>query len=797
MPVPRKINKNGRRSLAIAFLCYFIVSIAHAQTSPVKIKGTVVDSTDQAALSYVTIVVQEKRTNQVIKHTLTSDKGTFEITGLAYKEYQLILSYVGYKTKTIDLPAFTSSTINLGVIQLTSTVTLLDEVQVIIQKPLVEHDADKITYNVELDPESATLNALDLLRKVPLLTVDADDNLQLNGNNSYQVLVNGKRSSLFTGNLRDVLKGLPASAIKKVEVVTNPPARYEAAGVGGIINIVTHRKSISGYNGAVNLGVNTPKGYSAGSHITASAGKLNFSARASTGTNTSPGTRSFFFREDLTRQNKLEQTGESNTKNRSQSGGTELSYDLGPHDNITASYSLSSITGNNKYKQLVEQLNTAGKQTEAYRNLNSSKNEGSGYDLSLSYQHTSRKNEQQLLSLLFNLANNQNNSTTDFTLQPIYNYTGRESKTAYNDRSREYALQADYIQPLGKQTLEFGVKSVLEENSSDYFYKTRNPETGEFILNADQSNDFDYNQDVHAAYISLNLKKGKWGLRSGVRAEQTILDARFRSSGTEVDQNYLSLFPNIMLSFMLKGYSSIKFSYTQRIDRPGLYYLDPYVDLTDPLNISYGNPDLHPATNHTMQAGFDTFFKGTSINANVFHSFTNNSIEQLTTLGTDSVARTTFDNAGQNRNYGLTLSANTTLFKKLNLNLNTGTNYITFTSQLEGKPQTNNGFTYYGHGNVSFRFNKSWRAGGNVGYNSPNILLQGKTGGNTWSSLSVNKDFLKDNKASMSLAVRSPFRKTRRTSTEITNATFYQRRESYTEMRQFSLSFNYRFGKLK
>ncbi len=786
----------------MAFLLFFVAHSIFAQKSNnveanINIKGTVIDSTTNSSLAYVTIVVQEKQTDQVIKHMLTSEKGMFEMTGLAYKEYRLILSYVGYKTKTIDLPAFTSPTINLGVIHLTSTITLLNEVQVVIQKPLVEHDADKVTYNAELDPESTTHNALDLLRKVPLLTVDADDNLQLNGNNSYQVLVNGKRSSLFTGNLRDVLKGLPASAIKKVEVVTNPPARYEASGVGGIINIVTHRKSISGYNGAVNLGVNTPKGYSAGSHITASAGKLNFSARASTSTNTSPGTRSFFFRDDLTRRNRLEQTGESTTKNGSQSGGTELSYDLGPHDNITASYSLSSITGNNSYKQLVEQLDTAGTQTEAYRNLNSSENDGNGYDLSLSYQHTSRKNEEQLLSLLFNLANNDNNSTTDFTLQPVYNYTGRESKTAYNDRSREYALQADYIQPLGKQTLEFGVKSVLEENSSDYFYKTRNPETGEFILDVNQSNDFDYNQDVHAAYISLNLKKGKWGLRSGLRAEQTILDARFRSSGTEVDQNYLSLFPNIMLSFMLKGYSSIKLSYTQRIDRPGLYYLDPYVDLTDPLNISYGNPDLHPATNHTVQAGFDTFFKGTSINASVFHSFTNNSIEQFTTLGTDSVARTTFGNLGQNRNYGLTLSANTTLFKKLNLSLNTGTNYITFTSQLEGKPQTNNGFTYYGHGNVSFRFNRSWRAGGNVGYDSPNILLQGKTGGNTWSSLSVNKDFLKDNKASISLAVRSPFRKTRRALTEITNTAFYQRRESYTEMRQFSLSFNYRFGKLK
>ncbi|MBC5775619.1 TonB-dependent receptor [Pontibacter sp. KCTC 32443] len=795
-----KIFYNIKLVILTVLLCCYSFSLAIAQSSTTNtnsIKGAITDSINQQPLAYVTVVVQESVTTKTIKSTLTNDSGFFEITGLPENQYKLILSYVGYKTKTIALPAFTSPTINLGTISLASTATLLDEIQVITQKPLVEQDAEKLIYNVDADPESAILNTLDMFRKIPLLTVDADDNLLLNGSNSYQILVNGKRSSLFSGNLQDILKGLPANSIKKVEVITNPPARYEAAGVGGIINIVTYRKSISGYNGSVNLGANSPEGYNGGSYVTANAGKVNFSGRINSSTNTSPARKYFFFREDIMQQNRLEQTGESSSKSRFNSLSGEISYDLNSLDNITGSFGLNGGKGSNNYEQHVEQLNTLGEVTEAYKNLNSGDYKTNGNDLSLSYQHSSRKNDQQLLSFSFNRISSDNKSTSDFALQPIFNYTGRVSTTNNQDKSRQYTLQADYIQPVGKQILELGLKSLLDKNSSNYFYKTQDPETGEFLLDSSQSNNFNYNQDIHAAYVSLTIKMGNWGLRSGARAEQTRLDADFRSSGTEVKQNYLNLFPSATLSYLLKGTSTIKLSYNQRIERPGLYYLDPYVDLTDPLNISFGNPTLDPATSHTVQLEFDTFFKGTSINTNIYHNFTNNSIQQFTVLGTDSVARTTYGNLGQNRNYGLTLNGNTTLFKKLNISINSGSNYVSYTSQLEGKPQNNEGFTYHIQGSTSYRFGKGWRASGNLGYNSPNILLQGKTGGYTWSSLSVNKDFLKDNKASINLAVRSPFRKTRSSSTKVINPNFYQVRESNTEIRQFSLSFNYRFGKLK
>ncbi|WP_262902646.1 TonB-dependent receptor domain-containing protein [Pontibacter aydingkolensis] len=782
-----------------ALLCCFCIIISSAQTiSSIKtIKGTVADSTTLEALGYVTVAVREIGQNQPTTVTLSQEDGVFIINDLPIQQYQLILSYVGYKTRTIPFPNSSSSSINFGIITLTSTAKELEEIHVITLKPLIEQSLDRTIYNVEADPDANALNTLDMLRKVPYLTVDAEDKLQLNGNSSYQIQVNGKRSALFAGDPSDILKTLPASSIKKIEVITTPSAKYEASGVGGIINIITHKKGISGYNGAVNLSAETPQGYTAGSFLSATAGKISISGRYNHRYSESPTNSSTFLRNDLINRNRLEQTSERSGKSRTQNISGELSYQLSSQDVFTASLSQYNSNSTNKSTQLVEQYGATNKLTKSYLNLNHGNGEGTGRDISLNYEHSFKKNDQQLLSISFASTNSANNSTSNFILKPLLNYTTRESTTNNEDETNEKNLQIDYAQPIGKQLLEFGLKSIFEENNSNYFYKNRDAETGTYLLDPSISNSFKYRQDVHAAYISLNLNMRKWGLRSGIRIEETRLDVNFLSTGTKAKQNYRGFFPNVTLSRSLKESSRINLSYNQRISRPGLYYLDPYIDLTDPLNISFGNPDLEPATSHTLKLEYSTFFKTTSLNANVFHTFTNNAIEQITTLGNDSVARSTFGNIGQSRNNGLMLTGNTTFSKKLSLNLNAGTSYITYTSMLEGRPQTNEGFTYSMRVSMNYRFGKKWKASGNLNYNSPNILLQGNTNGYTWSSISINKQFLKDDKASISLHVRSPFQEKRRNTSELVNPSFYQFRESFTIIRQYSLAFSYRFGKLR
>lgn len=792
-----------KQTLLLAQLCCLAFTASFAQTpatSPAltnTIKGYVADSTSQAALSYVTVVVQEAGKNQAIKSTFTKDNGSFEITGLPEKQYQLVLSYVGYKTKVLPVPAFTSSTLDLGKIMLVSSAKQLKEVQVVTEKLLVEQDIDKITYNVDADPESQTMTALDMLRKVPLLTVDADDNITLNGNSNYRVLINGKTSSLFVRSPKDVFRSMPANTIKNIEVITNPPSKYEAEGVGGIINIITHKKNIGGYNGSVNLQASSPQGSNVGGYLTVKAGKTGFSGYFGRGSYFSPSNNSNLFREDKIRHTTLEQIGESTSRNTYQYASGEFSFEMDTLNLFTANFSMNMNTGSNSLMQQVDLYNASNDLTQAYRRLNQGTFRWQGSDFGADYQRTFKKNKDQLLTLSYKLNNNGNGSGSDFTLQPLLNFNGQVSQTDNEGSSTEHTVQADYVQPIKKQTLELGIKAIMRLNTSDYFYKNQNPETGEFVLDPSLSNNFDYRQDIYAAYTSLSLKKGDWGLKTGARLEQTKIDANFKSSGTVATPDYFNLIPNITLSRKLKGTSTMRLSYTQRIERPSLYYLNPYVNQIDPRNISYGEPKLDPATNNVFNLAYNTFVKGTSVNASIFHNFTNNSIQSYTTLGSDTVARTTYGNIGRNQTYGFSLSGNTTLFKKLSINLNSTTNYVKLTSIINGLPQNNEGFTFNVFGYSSYRFEKGWRASGNLGYYSSRILLQGRSAGYIWNSLSVNKQFLKDNKATISFSVNSPFQKNRRFLNEINDPRFTQSQESFYLMRRYSLGFNYRFGKLK
>lgn len=797
-----EILKKTKPLLGAGLLCLFSYFIAAGQTTTPDnlttrtIKGIVVDSTSASALSQVTIIVQEYGNSQAVKTTLSKENGSFTIRGLQTGEYQLVLTCVGYKAKTIELPASSSSTINFGKIALMAITTQLSEVLVATEKPLLEQNADKIIYNVEADPESKTITTLDLLRKIPLLSLDGDDNLYVNGSSSYRVLVNGRTTSLFVHNPTEVFRIMPASGIKAIEVITTPPSRYEAEGQGGIINLIMHRKSIGGYNGSVNLQISSPKGYNLGSYLTIKKGKFGLSLNTGNSHTDHPASRRTYYREDKLRQNRLEQEGESKSESTLRYWSGELTYEPNPLNLITVSYNNSNSKGISNFTQQAGLRSSSDELKEAYKRLNTGENQQQGYDFGLDYQHSFKRSAEQLLTVSYKLSGSFSANATDFQLVPLLNYRGALSTTKNNEDFKEYTTQADYVHAIKKHTLELGVKSILRQSNSDYAYRTRDTLTGAFVLDPAFSNSFDYRQEIYAAYTSLNLKMGRWTLRAGGRLEQTKVDAHFKSSGTLAVQDYVNLVPNITLSGKFKT-TTLRLSYTQRLERPGLYYLDPYIDRTDPRNIYYGNPGLAPATTHVFGIAYNKLVKRTTINASVSHYFTNNSIVQFTTLGIDSVARTTFGNIGESQSTGFSLSVNTTVFKKLYLNLNGSTYYLQFTSTIDGKLRDNDGYTYNGYASAAYRINKSWRLSGNLSYYSPGIFLQGKTAGNTRHSATVNKTFLKDGKAALTFTANNPFQKHRHSLSEVNEPSFHLVQESYSVIRQFRLSFSYRFGKLQ
>ncbi|GHA77713.1 TonB-dependent receptor [Pontibacter akesuensis] len=785
-------------------LCLLASAFSWAQvppSAPGTIKGVVVDSTNQQPLSYVTVVVSLPDKDEPVKTTFSKDDGSFEISGLPLAPYKLILTIVGYKSFSQQVSTLEAGkpVANVGKISLASSAKQLQEVEVTAEKMLITQDIDKISYNVEFDPESKTLTALDMLRKVPMLSLDSEENIKLNGSSSYRVLVNGKASTLFARNPKDVFRSMPANTIKRIEVITDPPAKYDAEGIGGIINVITHNAPANGYNGSIYLSQSTPDSRYVSASVTAKMGKFGLSAYGGINKFTSPGYISTFDRTNTATGSRMLQSGSGDSENDFTYVDGEMSYELDTMNLISAKFSLNGSNYESRSAQIVEQFNGLGALTQAFRRISPNTGHWYNYELGMDYQHTFKRNKEQLLTLSYKIGNEENASESDLLFENILNYNGvAETRTQNDGNSVEQTFQADYVHPIKKHTLEIGAKSILRENGSDYFYRNYNSETDTYVEVPELTNEFDYSQNIYAAYTSASLRFDKWGLRMGTRLEQTVVDADFRTSYPVAEQDYFNLIPSVTLSRTLKNMASLKASYTQRIERPSLYYLNPYVDRQNEKNISFGNPKLEAATSHVFSLAH-SFFKGSnSLNSTLTHAFTSNAIQSYTTYNpADSVSSTTYGNIGKNATTTLSLNGNSTLFKKLSLSVNGSLSYSQLSGNINGENRENSGVSGYMYSYGSYKFEKNWRASVNLGYYAPRVLLQGESSGQFWSGFSVSKSFLKDEKASISLSMQNPLSKYITTYNEVSGEDFYQRSEYRNQRRRVSIGFSYKFGKLK
>src|SRR5688572_2131125 len=784
--------------ILLAFACLFsLAGFAQTPGGAASISGSVVDSLKNAPVAYVTISLRETGKTEVLKSTYSQENGSFTFSGLAPKSYELLLSFVGYAPRTIPVTGLSETNLQVKIpaIKLQGGTSQLKEIEISTQKILITQDIDKISYDVEADPESSSNTVLDMLRKVPMVTVDADDNIQLKGNSNYKVLINGKTSALFVRNPKDVLKSMPASSIKKIEVITNPPARYEAEGVGGIINIITNKKNPGGYNGSVNGGIRVPKSYNGGAYLTVKTGKFGFSGSYGSNAWWQPQNINSYIRRE-TNGSQLSQNGEGKNNGHNKYADAQLSFELDSLNLITGSFSFYDGINDIRSSQNVLLTDALGNPFQKYIRQNQNDDTWNGHDLGIDYQRSFKKSEEQIFTLSYKYNTNGYGTFSDFSNVGELNFPTQIGQTENASDESEHTFQADYVQPFGKNTWEAGLKSISRLNQSTYFYALQNPDNSEFVIDPAQSNDFDYKQDVYAGYASVSLKMKDWGLKAGGRLEQTIIDAKFKSCQTAAEQDYFSKIPSVAISRKLKEGQDAKFSYTQRIERTGLWYLNPYENRIDPLNVSFGNPNLEPTKTHSFDLSHSAFIKTSSLNSSLYYNFTNNAIQSVTELSGDT-SLTTYDNTGKEQNLGLSLNTNLNPTNKLNLNLNSNLNYTKVFGTVNGEKASNDGISVSLFGFASYKFEKNWKLSGNVGYNSRMVMLQGRSGGYFHSSFTFGKTFLKNDKATVNLTFNNPSQRTRKWRNEINDPQFYQLQESEFVIRRFGISFTYKFGELK
>ena len=488
----------------------------------------------------------------------------------------------------------------------------------------------------------------------------------------------------------------------------------------------------------------------------------------------------------------MQQGGQFNG-NKNIYNSNELSYEIDSLNLLTASFNIFSGSGTNGNSQYTVQRDANDLVTQSYHLLSNGSGNFSGSDLGLNYQLSFKKHKDELLTVSYKYSHSDNKQTTDVNADQINNYYIPNYRQYNNSGSKEHTSQIDYVLPMKTWTIEAGGKLIARNNYSNFKTDTVDSH-GNYLANNGQENDFTYNQDVYSLYNSYQLKFTKWTFKGGLRLERTTVNAIFSSTNSSLDQGYNNLVPSLSAQLNLGKTSNLNFGFTQRIQRPGIFQLNPFVDSTNSKYISTGNPNLRPAVNNNFELSYGNFAKG-SINISTHYAFSDNTIQSITTVVGNDVTKTTYANVGQNHTLGIDFNANYPFTKKLNFNVNAEFLQVWLKGTYNGAFYTNSGQQGHIFTNASYKFDKGLRIGTNVGFDSRYVLLEGRDNWYLGYGANASQDIFKG-KGSISFSMNGPFSRynTLDFFTKTPDFQTYNRNENI--YRSFFLGFNYKFGKL-
>jgi len=780
------------KTILIAITALMLAVPALAQNIVLGLKGTVTDSVTHKPVEFVTLTLKNMA-KQPIKSVLSKTGGNFSFEKLSPGKYTLFLVSVGYNTKQVpvELTEHTTKVTDIGSISFSPNSKQLKAVSINADKPVVTQEADRLVYDLQADPESKVYSVLEMMRKVPMLSLDGDDNIKLKGNDNYKIFINGKPSSMMAHNPKDILRAMPASTIERIEVITTPPAKYDAEGLVGIINIVTHKKIDNGYNGSVNVNERFPVGGpGAGLNFTFKQGKFGMAVQAGGNLYNSPSSGNSLSRVTTGAEvSNLQQNGSNQSNSHNGYLGIDLSYEIDSLNlisgNINPNLSRSSGTSD-----MLSVLNGTSGLLQGYELTNANTERGNGFDVSLNYQLGFKRNKRQLLTFSYQYDNYNNKQYSNLNVLNPVNYSQPNYHQNNDAISKEQTAQIDYTQPFSKKlTMDVGVKAIWRSNTSNFDYQTQSS-NGEFITDPLRSNLFDNTQGIYGAYNSYQYTLQNWDFKAGIRAEETT----FTSTG--IDRTYFNVVPSISINRKFKNNTSINFGYSSRIQRPGINRLNPFIDRSNPNFYSGGNPNLNPTVANSYQVGFNSAKKvpvNISLGYIAFHDLI---MPGVTYDPATHVVINIMQNTGKAQLFTFNFNINYNITSKWSMSTNANIAHGHVVAVVGGQPLENQGFMENGYLSTNYRFTSGVRLGATLNVNGPDLSLQGTSNWNINSSFSVSKDIVK-NKLSFSLATNNPWSKFRTYQREYFGPDFDQFNTRQNFYRSFNASLNYRFGKLK
>ena len=732
--------------ILFAVIVMMMSSVTMAQTT---VKGMLMDETLGESEPFATVrVFKAGKSEKPVAMFLTDENGQFSQEVKGKGKFDIVFSSIGKEDlkKSVELGG--KGILNLDTLYIKESATMLKGVEIVAQKPLVKMEVDKMSYNVAEDEDSKSNTVLDMLRKVPMVTVDGQDNITVNGSSSFKVYVDGMPNVMFSSNPSMVFKSMPATAVKSIEVVTNPGAKYDAEGAAGILNIVMNKQnpqaaqSMNGYNGTVRASVGT-KQLGGSVFINGQQGKLSYSANVMTSYN-KPGSTETETEQLQNNGNSQLMTSTNNVKTPFVMGSLTLGYQIDSMSvlNLTAQVNSMSMKSNGT------STTTIGGQGSdfSYGSTTDMKNSRTAFNGSIDYQRFFNQDHTKSLALTYQLnyspakteMTNNFNSTSDYI-----DLTDRYSDNKNNTTS--HTFQLDYTMPIGKgQTLSFGGKLQLHDATADSKYYVKD------IYDPTTSSDYEYKNSILAGYGEYAGNFNKLGVKAGLRYEYTWQDVEYHlGNGEDFKKNYGNLVPTASLQYTLSQGSNLGLTYNMRISRPGISYLNPYVDKSNPIAVTYGNPELDVEKNHNLSLVYNLFTSKLMVNLNLHHNFVDNAISQYSFYDNNNLLNTTYGNVVQRHQTGLSGYVNYLLTKDTRIFFNGGLNYIDLNSDVLG--QSNSGWTF--NAMVGLQQTLPWdlKLSAFAITSTKSYTLQGWSGGFNLLTASLTKSLLKD-KLSLSIS---------------------------------------------
>lgn len=771
-----------------------------------RIIGTVTDAATSKPVSYATVAVLDAATGKVVSGGVCGDDGRFVLPGIPAGTYTVEVSFLGYKTLSrpgVAVPA--DGPADLGPLALAAAAQQLNEVVVTAQKALIEEKVDRTVYNAENDQTTRGGDATDVLKRVPLLSVDLDGNVSLRGSSNIKVLINNKPSTIAASSIADALKQIPADQIKTVEVITSPSAKYDAEGTGGIINIITKQNNLRGGT----LGIDASGGTRSsnlslqGSYRTGKMG-VSLGAFGRAGYNI-PGS--------FANEQRVKDAAGTVVSTTFQQAETRLvqvfgrsvlgwDYDLDKHNALTASLSYGTRNSRNHQDRLTTASSSG--QGSSVRDVRVTDLSGT-VDASLTYTRTFDKPQQEFSLLTLYSRNDRTNDFTNTILNAGDFSTASRLRNDNPSANEEYTVQADYQTPTSKaQLLEFGGKDILRRVQSDYRYYSALGADGAFapLPGLGRNNGFTYRQNVASAYASYTVGlPNNFTLKPGLRYEYTTIMADFNTAEATTGKNvvvpdYGVLVPSVNLSRKLANGNVLKAAYNRRLQRPSLQFLNPNIQAANPLIITQGNPTLGPEYTHNYELGYSTLVKRANLNFSAYARNTTGSIQAVRTPLADGVQQISYANIGEENAYGGSVFASINS-KKLSLNGGTDLYYAVLRNNVADPLYNarNEGPVASARVFGSYRFTEVWGLQAFAFYRARQVQLQGYQSGFGIYSLSVRREFA-EKKGSIGFGAENFFTPSITIRNQVATPLLDQTSSTVLRNMSFKLNVSYRIGKL-